>query len=83
MGRLGIAASLGQAALATHSQWRQMPAGHRDRLKLLLRRAGGRPSALSPSERQELRGLVAELNLGEVLRESATRASRRGLRRRF
>lgn len=73
--RLGIAASLGQVAWATHRQWRQLPPDHRDRLQLLLRRSGGRPSSLSPNERRELRGLVTELNLGELLRDSVARAS--------
>jgi hypothetical protein len=35
---------------------------------------------VSAAERQELRALVAELNLGDVLRDSAMRASRRGFR---
>jgi hypothetical protein len=82
MGRLGIAASLGQAAWATHRQWRQLPPDHRHRLQLLLRQSGGRPLRLSPMQRQELLGLVAELNLGQVLRASAARASRHGVRRR-
>jgi hypothetical protein len=36
---------------------------------------------LTPAERDELRRLVGELNLGDLLRDSATRASRREFRR--
>ena len=75
MGRLGIAAALGQAAWAAARQWRSLPSHRRERLQVLLRRSGGRPSGLSAAERQELRGIVGELHLGDVLRESAMRAS--------
>jgi hypothetical protein len=75
-----MAVWVGQAAWATGRQWRALPAERRDRLQVLLRQSAGRPSNLSAAERQELRGLVSELNLGEVLRDSAMRASRRGVR---
>jgi hypothetical protein len=81
MGRMTMAATLGQAAWATRRQWRALPAERRDRLQALLRQATGGPSNLSAAERTELRGLVGELRLGDVLRDSATRASRRGFRR--
>jgi hypothetical protein len=55
---------------------------HRDRLQALLRQCAGRPSNLSPAERDKLRRLVGELNLGDVLRDSPMRASRREFRRR-
>jgi hypothetical protein len=48
-------------------------------LRVLLRQSGGRPANLSESERRELRRLIGDLNLGEVLRDSAMRA--RGGRR--
>jgi hypothetical protein len=83
MGKLTIAASLGQAAWGTRRQWRALPADRRTRLQALLRQSGGRPSNLSAGERQELRGLLAELNLGDVLRDTAMRASRRGFRQRY
>jgi hypothetical protein len=83
IGRMTLAASLGQAAWATRRQWRALPAERRDRLQALLRQSAGRPSNLSAAERQELRELVGELNLGDVLRDSATRVSRRGFRRRY
>jgi hypothetical protein len=73
MGRLTIAASLGHAALATRRQWRALPADRRNRLHVLMRQAATGPTNLSPAERQELRELVGELNLGEVLRDSAMR----------
>jgi hypothetical protein len=82
MGRLSISASLGQAAWAARRQWRALPVDRRDRLQALLRRAAGGPSNLSPADRQELRGLIAELNLGNVVRDSAMRAARSGSRRR-
>jgi hypothetical protein len=37
---------------------------------------------LSGAERRELRALLGELRLGEVLHDSATRTSRRGTRQR-
>jgi hypothetical protein len=80
MGKMAMAASVGQAAWATRRQWRALPADHRDRLQVLLRQSLGGPSSVSAAERQELRALVAELNLGDVLRDSAMRASRRGFR---
>ena len=79
MKRLTIAASLGHAAWAVGRQWQALPAEHRSRLQALLRRSAGRPANLSESERRELRRLIGELNLGEVLRNSAIRA--RGGRR--
>lgn len=83
MGRLTIAATLGQAALATRRQWQALPAGRRERLQVLLRQAAKGPANLSPVERQELRGLAGELNLGGVLRDTAMNMSRRGFRRRY
>jgi hypothetical protein len=83
IGRMTVAASLGQAAWATRRQWRAMPAEHRDRLQALLRQCAGRPSNLSSADRDELRRLIGELNLAAVLRDSAMRASRRGFRRRY
>jgi hypothetical protein len=81
LGRLTIAASsLGQAAWATRRQWQALPAEHRSRFQALLRQSAGRRANLSETERQELRRLVGELNLGEVLRNSAIRATR-GARR--
>ena len=77
-----MAASLGQAAWATHRQWRALPAERRARLLVLLRESAGGPSSLSAAERTELRGLVGDLRLGDVMRDSAMRASRRGSRRR-
>ena len=76
LGRLTIAASLGQAAWATHRQWRALPAEHRGRLRALLRQSAGRSATLSETERHELRRLIADLKLGEVLRNSGIRASR-------
>jgi hypothetical protein len=76
LGRLTIAASLAQAAWATRRQWQALPPEDRNRLQALLRQSAGRPANLSETERQELRRLIAELNLGEVLRNSTMRATR-------
>lgn len=80
LGRLTIAASLGQAAWATRRQWQALPPERRSRLQALLCQSAGGPANLSETDRQELRLLIGELNLGEVLRNSASRAGRRGRR---
>jgi hypothetical protein len=82
MGKMTLAASVGQAAWATRRQWRALPAERRDRLQSLVRQAAGGPSNLSAAERRELLALLGELGLGEVLRNSEMRTSRRGSRRR-
>ncbi len=82
MGRLTVAAAIGQAALGAKRRWKALPAERRNRLQALLRQSAGRPSNLSASERRELQTIVAELNLGDVVRQSATRASRRRFFRR-
>ncbi|MGZ6559443.1 MAG: hypothetical protein ACXVH3_27190 [Solirubrobacteraceae bacterium] len=81
LGRLAIAASLGQAAWATRRQWQALPPARRSRLQTLLRQSAGGPANLSETDRQELRTLVGELNLGEVLRNSAIGVGRPGRRR--
>lgn len=82
MGRMTIAASLAQGAWAARRQWRALPSERRARLQALLRQSAGRPSNLSPAERQELQTLLGELNLGAVLRETAMKVSSpRGFRR--
>ena len=80
VGRLTIAASLGQAAWATRRQWQALPPERRSRLQALLRQSAGRPASLSETDRQELRRLIGELHLGEVLRNSAIHASGRARR---
>jgi len=80
LGKLTIAASLGQAAWATRRQWQALPSEHRSRLQALLRQSTGGPANLSSTDRHELRTLIGELNHCEVLRNSAIRASRRGRR---
>lgn len=80
LGKLTIAASLAQAAWATRRQWQALPPGRRNRLQGLVRQAAGGPANLSETDRHELRELIGELNLGEVLRDSAIRASGRGRR---
>jgi hypothetical protein len=78
LGRLTIAASLGQAAWETRRQWQALPPERRGRLQALLRQSAAGPSNLSAADRQELRGLIGELHLGEVLRSGAIRATGRG-----
>jgi hypothetical protein len=82
MGRLSMAAAVGQAALGARRQWRAMPAERRARMQTLLKRSASGPASLSAAERDELRGLVRELKLGEVARTSAARVTRRGFFRR-
>lgn len=80
LGRLAIAASLGQAVWATRRQWQALPPERRSRLQALLRQSAGGPANLSETDRQELRELIGELHLGEVLRNSAIRSTGRGRR---
>jgi hypothetical protein len=82
IGRLGVATALGQAAWTTRRRWLALAPERRERAQALLRQSGARRSSLSAAERQELLGIVRELNLGEVLRNSAMRASGSGFRRR-
>ena len=82
MSRLTIALALGQAAWTARQQWEAIPVERRARLQTLLRQSAGGPSSLTAADRAELRALIAELNLGEVVRTSAARAARGGLRRR-
>jgi hypothetical protein len=77
LGKLTIAASVGQAAWATLRQWQALPPERRTRLQALLRQSAGGPANLSEAERRELRALIGELHLGEVLRNSAIRAAGR------
>jgi hypothetical protein len=77
---MSIAMALGQAAWATRRHWQALPPERRSRLQALLRQSAGGPANLSETDRQELRGLIGELNLGEVLRHSAIRAAGRGRR---
>jgi alpha-D-ribose 1-methylphosphonate 5-triphosphate synthase subunit PhnI len=75
--RLTLAATLGQTVWEVGRRWEALPARRRARLQDLLRKSGGRPSSLSASERREVRMIVAELKLGEVMREISQRASTR------
>jgi hypothetical protein len=84
MGPLGVALAVGQTAWAARQHWQTVPADRRERLQTLVRRSGGRPSNLSPAERQELGRLVRELELGRFARQAATDAAfSRRRRRRF
>ena len=49
IGRLTIAASLGQAAWATRRQWQALPAEHRRRLRALLRQSAATNALASAS----------------------------------
>ena len=78
MGGLGLAASLGQgawrcAANGGRSPWTGEPAFRRCCANPL-----DGPSNLSAPEREELRALLSELDLGQVLRERTMRTARRG-----
>lgn len=84
LGPLGVALTVGQSANAARRHWQTVPPASRARLQTLVRQSGGRPSSLSPEERQELNGLVRDLQLGALGRKIATNAAfgRRGLGRR-
>lgn len=83
IGRLGLAMTLGRALWGARQNWQAVSPDRRERLQALMRQSGGRPSNLSPAERQELSALVKELRLGEVARGAAMSAAfpRRGFRR--
>lgn len=78
LGRLGVAGVVGQAAWTARRHWRAVPAERRARLQALLRQTGGQPSNLSAAERQELKELLAELDVGGALRSVATSRGVRG-----
>ena len=80
LGRMTIVTAVGQAAWATRRQWQALPPERRSRLQALLRQLAEGPANLSETDRQELRELIGELHLGEVLRNSAIRAGGRGRR---
>jgi hypothetical protein len=71
IGPLGAAMTLGQIAWAVRHHWVSIPADQRARLTVLLRKAKGRPSNLSTSERRELRQLVAALRVPTIVRRAA------------
>jgi hypothetical protein len=77
MGRMTIVATAAKVGWAARRQWRAIPQNRRQRLEALLRQSGGWPANLSAAERRELWTLVQELNLGEVLRQGATRSASR------
>jgi hypothetical protein len=76
-GRLAMAAVLLRGARSAQRQWHAIPSSRRERLQTLVRKSAGRPGNLSPSERRELQSLIGELNLGQVIRETAQRAATR------
>lgn len=83
LGPMGVAMTLGRAAWSARRQWQMIPADRRDRLRALARRSGGRPSTLPTGERQELRQLVRDVDLGRLIRQAALDAAlpRRRFRR--
>lgn len=74
LGPLGVAVTVGQTAWGARRNWQAIPPERRLRLQELLRQSAGRPANLSDAERQELMGLVRELNLGELARQTAMSA---------
>ena len=71
LGPLGAAMTLGQLAWVLRNHWLALPVGDRDRLAALVRKAKGRPSNLTGSERDELRQLVRRLQLVRLFRRAA------------
>lgn len=82
IGPLGTALTLGQLGLLLRRHWLTIPSEQRTRLAQLLRNSKGRPSNLSRFEREELREIVRQLELGRALRDGAMSAAmlRRQLR---
>lgn len=76
--RAGLAAVAGQFVWSAQRRWRELPPDRRRRLQALLRKSGGRPSALSAAERQELGRLMRELELVQLFRNAATSAASEG-----
>ena len=64
-----------EAALATKKHWDRLEPGTRRRVAELVRKSKGRPSNLTPAEKQELRGLVRQLHLVRLGRDLAVVAS--------
>lgn len=82
MGPLGVAITVGQAALVVRNHWNETPQESRARLAELVKRSGGRPSSLSEAERRELSAHVRALRLGQLGGKLAASAGGRGRRRR-
>jgi hypothetical protein len=76
--------AVAQAAVATKRHWDKLTPEERRSLARLVRKSRGRPSNLSLRERNQLRRLVAKLELRRLGRDIAALASplpRRGRRR--
>ncbi len=67
-----------QAGLILGRRWWRLSGEDRERLKTLLARSGGRPSALSGKERKELRKLSRKLDLKGLWGELASLRGRGG-----
>ncbi len=87
VGAVGAVITLGQIAMVVRDHWLSIPARHRKRVQTLVTRSGGRMSNLSRAEQAELRALVSELRLVELVRQVGPVAigpdRRRGSRRLF
>ena len=81
VGALGMAISVGQAALVAREHWIRLAPHERARLQALVQKSGGRRSRLSDEERQEFADLVRKLELGRLGRRVAFSAMPFGGRR--
>jgi hypothetical protein len=79
-GRIGMAVTAYQVAMAVREHWLTIPSARRERLTDLVRRSGLRPSNLSRAEQTELRQLLGGLGLPVLGRRLAgiAFAKRRG-----
>jgi hypothetical protein len=67
--------AIAQVAMLVGEHVRKLSPGERRQLVALVRKARGRPGNLQPSEREELRSLVAKLEPGAFARGAARRVA--------
>jgi hypothetical protein len=57
-----------ELAMTLRKHWKRLPAGDRRRLTELIKKSQGNPTRLSPSERADVRRLVAKLEPATIAR---------------
>lgn len=69
-------ALFGQAAIVLRDHWQQVPVHDRERLTELLKASKGRPSALTPKQRDELSAIVRRFDVKSLGRDLAPIATK-------